>query len=145
MTPERWQQVAKIYEQVVDQDPTTREAYLAIACAGDATLRGEVESLLDDDRVSILDRPVWAAVAPLLGEGPVGAGDSLGPYRIDGRLGAGGMTRRWDSALWPQQASIAIFRPTSIPASSGAISSAADRPFATSFVSSALGCRRLPV
>ena len=91
MTPERWQQVAKIYEQVVDQDPTTREAYLAIACAGDATLRGEVESLLDDDRVSILDRPVWAAVAPLLGEGPVGAGDSLGPYRIDARLGAGGM------------------------------------------------------
>ena len=46
LTPERWRQVARIYELAVDRDPATRDAFLTEACAGDETLRREVDSLL---------------------------------------------------------------------------------------------------
>ena len=93
VSPERWRQVASIYEQAVDRDPATREAFLAQACAGDEPLLREVRSLLSqDDAAVVLDRPVWATAAPLFQDEPgLGPGATLGPYRIDGRLGAGGM------------------------------------------------------
>ena len=70
LTPERWQQVARIYELAVDQDPAARDAFLSEACAGDEALRREVESLLRQDGESVvLDRPVWAIAAPLLDDG----------------------------------------------------------------------------
>src|SRR5262249_10108830 len=55
-------------------------------------LRAQVEQLLaHEDRNGPLDRPVWvphdfAAEAPALNEG-----DSVGPYRVEGTLGTGGM------------------------------------------------------
>src|SRR6185295_13828310 len=93
VTPERWQQVARIYGLAVDQDPANRDAFLAEACAGDETLRREVESLLRQDAaIVVLDRPVWATAGPLLRDGPdLVPGTALGPYRIEGPLGAGGM------------------------------------------------------
>ncbi len=40
----------------------------------------------------ILDRSVWATAAPLFPDGSdIGRGTTLGPYRIEDRLGAGGM------------------------------------------------------
>jgi serine/threonine-protein kinase len=93
VTPERWQQVARIYELAVDQDRATRDTFLADACAGDEGLRREVESLLrEDDAPVLLDHSVWTLAAPLFTEGlnlPVGT--LLGPYRIEGALGTGGM------------------------------------------------------
>lgn len=93
MTPERWQQIAKIYELAVDRDPATLDSFLAEACAGDTELRREVESLLQQDGAQVvLDRPVWATAGPLLETGPdLRPGTVLGPYRIEGPLGAGGM------------------------------------------------------
>jgi eukaryotic-like serine/threonine-protein kinase len=90
---ERWPEVARIYELVVDEDPATRDTVLAEACAGDDALRREVESLLRQDKAPVLlDLSVWATAAPLLDDGPdLGPGDALGPYRIEGPLGSGGM------------------------------------------------------
>jgi serine/threonine-protein kinase len=93
MTPERWRDIARFYELALDQAPATREAFLAEACAGDEALRREVESLLrQETAMVVLDRPLWAIAAPLIAETvhlPPGA--ALGPYRIEGPLGAGGM------------------------------------------------------
>ena len=93
LTPERWQHVARIYELAVDQDAATRDAFLSDACGGDEALRYDVESLLGQDAARIvLDRSVWATAAPLFDDGSrLGPGTALGPYRIEGPLGAGGM------------------------------------------------------
>jgi serine/threonine-protein kinase len=93
ITPERWQRVVKIYELVADENPATRNAFIADACAGDDALRREVESLLQQDETSdVLDRPVWATAAALLDDDPaLDPGAALGPYRIESLLGCGGM------------------------------------------------------
>lgn len=91
LTPERWQQVARMYELVIDRDPASQNAVLSEACAGDDALRQEVESLLGQDAVQVVvDRPVWAAAARLL-DGPDLRAAALGPYHIEGPLGSGGM------------------------------------------------------
>ncbi|HKE87072.1 MAG TPA: serine/threonine-protein kinase, partial [Vicinamibacterales bacterium] len=93
MTPEHWQQIARIYQLAVDCDPAARDSFLSDACAGDEALRQEVESLLREEGAhAVLDRPVWATAASLFDTGPeLRPGTLLGPYRIEGPLGAGGM------------------------------------------------------
>ena len=46
MTPERWQQVKRILEGVLECDAAVRDEWLKSACAGDDSLRRDVESLL---------------------------------------------------------------------------------------------------
>ena len=93
VTPERWSQVVRIYELVLEQDPSARDTFLSRACGEDEALRREIESLLSqDDSSMVLDRPVWAIAAPLFEDGAaLQPGATLGPYRIEGPLGAGGM------------------------------------------------------
>jgi serine/threonine protein kinase len=93
LTPERWQHIARIYELAVEQDLSTRDKVLSDACAGDETLRREVELLLQQETApGILDRPMWATAALLFDDGPdLRPGARLGPYRVEGPLGAGGM------------------------------------------------------
>src|SRR5690348_5487731 len=94
MTPERWQQIDKLLQQAVEQEPGQRAAFLDGACAGDAELRREVESLLayHTKAERLLDRPALELTAQKLGAEPASLlGQSLGPYQIQGLLGAGGM------------------------------------------------------
>ena len=46
MKAERWQQVDQVLQAALDLEPGQRAAFLAEACAGDESLRQEVESLL---------------------------------------------------------------------------------------------------
>jgi len=46
MTPERWQQVKKVFDDALQCEPQRRVEYLAAACAGDLQMLSEVESLL---------------------------------------------------------------------------------------------------
>ena len=93
VTPERWQHIARIYDSAVDQDESTRKGFLDEACAGDEDLRREVESLLEQDAANaVVDRSLWATAASLFDDAPApGPGMELGPYRIEGFIGAGGM------------------------------------------------------
>ena len=85
MWPERWQQIEALYDAVKEHGP-------AALNSADATLRSEVEALLAQDETQpgrILDQPA----AELLEDLSVSLlpGTQLGPYRIDGRIGKGGM------------------------------------------------------
>src|SRR5262245_39143041 len=93
MTPERWQQIAQLYETALDRSPDTRAAFLAEQCGTDEDVRREVEALLAKSNASlIVDRPLAKTAASVLGVAPrLTPGTTLGPYRVDGLLGAGGM------------------------------------------------------
>src|SRR3989454_1146236 len=84
MTPERWRQIEELYHAAWECGPE------ALAQA-DPELRGEVERMLAQKTMdSPLDRPA----AEMLLDSTVtqlAAGAQLGPYRIEARLGAGGM------------------------------------------------------
>ena len=84
MEPERWRQVEQLYHAALKQGPGQRVAFLAKACQGDPELRREVESLLATDATQAQGTTLTATVAaPALAQ--------LGPYKIEAKLGAGGM------------------------------------------------------
>ncbi len=91
LTPQEWQRISATYESVVERAGADRDAILKDACNGDEWVRREVESLLaESDEPSPLDRPVW--VAPdLAPETRLSPGERIGPYEVEGVLGAGGM------------------------------------------------------
>jgi serine/threonine protein kinase/Tol biopolymer transport system component len=92
MTPDRWQQVATLYEAAVEQPPANRAAFLTTACRDDAALRSEVESLLQQEGISVPDDLPGRVAADMFCR-PRGlvAGAFIGAYRIIDPLGAGGM------------------------------------------------------
>ncbi len=63
MTDELWQQVKAIFHEASDCPAATRPVYLDQACAGDAELRREVETLLaaDDGNDGFLASPRFHA------------------------------------------------------------------------------------
>jgi serine/threonine-protein kinase len=93
MDPERWRQVADVYEAALDREPAARAAFLAEACREDSDLRREVESLLEQERTPVVvDREMLTVAAAVLeGISRLQPGAALGPFRIDALLGAGGM------------------------------------------------------
>src|SRR5215472_1846006 len=91
MTPERFQQIEELYHAARERTGDERAALLADT---DPELRREIEALLaQPDRGEFLDRPAIENAAGL-GDSIVpalAAGTCLGPYRIEGKLGEGGM------------------------------------------------------
>jgi eukaryotic-like serine/threonine-protein kinase len=93
MNPDRWRQVADLYEAALEHEPDARERFLAEACPGDPDLRREVDSLLAQDHVSLVvdHAMVEVAAAVLEGTPRLEAGAVVGPYRVEALIGAGGM------------------------------------------------------
>src|SRR5207253_1243975 len=69
-----------------------RAGFLAEACAGDESVRREVESMLAQPMATdgLLDRPALLAAAQQM-ETSIRTGRRLGPYEIEARIGSGGM------------------------------------------------------
>ena len=104
MTPGRWGQLEELYRAALALPPSERSAVLAQA---DPELRATVESLLaqegipekgDAPQEAFLDRPAWEGRTSLLqhagsseAERPLSLGEQLGPYRIEQKIGQGGM------------------------------------------------------
>ncbi|MEM1204926.1 MAG: serine/threonine-protein kinase [Acidobacteriota bacterium] len=94
-TPERWRRVREIFDGAIELDAARRSSYLDAECAGDDSLRGEVEGLLDaaGDPLPWLEEPVLAEAVDHLAQSEEerAAGGLLGPYRLEEPLGRGGM------------------------------------------------------
>jgi serine/threonine protein kinase/TolB-like protein/Flp pilus assembly protein TadD len=94
MDRERWQQIDTIFKSALECAPSDRPAFLDEACRSDISLRSEVESLIAHDQArSFMDNPGFEDAARLLTHGRTGSllGQTLGPYKILGQIGAGGM------------------------------------------------------
>jgi eukaryotic-like serine/threonine-protein kinase len=99
---DRWQKIEALFQQAADVDRNQRDALLDRACAGDDSLRAEVESLLKqhDQSREFMEDPVIAdtqlderGVAQI---GPPERGSRsdekvIGHYRVMQQIGSGGM------------------------------------------------------
>jgi hypothetical protein len=92
---DRWQKLKNVFNEALERDPAQRAVFLDEACAGDAALREEVESLLasHQDADGFLEEPAYAAARELIesDSGEELVGRKLGPYMVTKKLGHGGM------------------------------------------------------
>lgn len=67
MTPERWQQIERLYHEALVREAPERAAFLDDACGGNEALRREVESLLAQERSAegFLDAPAVEMAAKM--------------------------------------------------------------------------------
>jgi eukaryotic-like serine/threonine-protein kinase len=89
MTPEQWRRATEIFHHTLALAPEERANYLATGCESDDALRAEVEAMLDAHEHALSFGDVPIVMSNETRSLPLGA--SFGPYRIEARLGAGGM------------------------------------------------------
>ena len=92
MNAERWQEIEVVLQEALDRPPFERAAFLDHACAGDAELREEANSLITayEEAGDFIEQPAIAHDARVLLDAN-NVDSEIGPYRIVERLGAGGM------------------------------------------------------
>jgi serine/threonine protein kinase/Tfp pilus assembly protein PilF len=97
MTPERYRQIGELFHAALEVDAGERAAFLQTACAGDAELRREVESLIasHDQGTDFIESPALAVAAELMAarEADALVGRTIAHYRVLSLVGAGGMGR----------------------------------------------------
>lgn len=108
MEDSRFERLNTLFDQALAVHPTRRAEFVETACAGDATLKRELDSLLAahdsstgyfEDLGAKIVSPAYAAVAGSPGSGtgpalPAQLEDALaGSYRIERELGGGAMSR----------------------------------------------------
>jgi tRNA A-37 threonylcarbamoyl transferase component Bud32 len=96
MTPERWQEIERLYHAALARNQDERAAWLDAACLDDAELRKEVESLLEvsANAPAFLAASALQVTARALASDPprLVAGQVVGSYEILEPIGAGGMS-----------------------------------------------------
>jgi tetratricopeptide (TPR) repeat protein len=100
MSTDRTSKIEALFHAALEHEPAMRHAFLTEACAGDAELCAEVESLLEahGDVPEFLDKPAWAVLtdpgssreSPLEPEEGLPF-DRLGEFRLIKKIGEGGM------------------------------------------------------
>ena len=101
MTPERWQQISRIFKSAISLDSDAREKFVAEKCGEDEGLRSEVEKLIASHQQASAQNFIGGHAAEdnaaLVTEeveehkSTLRKGQQFGSYSILDRLGAGGM------------------------------------------------------
>ncbi|MBA3711708.1 MAG: protein kinase [Pyrinomonadaceae bacterium] len=95
MTTNEWQRIEELFHTTLQLADTDRADYLTRQCAGDETLRQEVESLVAafESEPSFIQQPALSLGMKVLSDGLAGSlvGRSIGHYKVVKLLGKGGM------------------------------------------------------
>ncbi len=116
MDQERFEEIDRVLEAALKIEPEERDDFLKQACAGDDELRREVELLLSQgEEAEKLEVPAIAYVAEELAgrADALRPGDKISHYRIESRVGRGGMGEVYlarDEQL-PRQVAIKVLPP----------------------------------
>jgi serine/threonine protein kinase/tetratricopeptide (TPR) repeat protein len=90
-----WQRVEEVFLLALEYSAEDRAAFLQTACAGDVSLREEVEVMLlsHEQAGDFMEQPAYQVNAELLADetGALNVGEAFGEYRILSLLGEGGM------------------------------------------------------
>ncbi len=89
MTAERWARITSVFQAALEKPAGERSAFLDEACGSDAPLRRSVEQLLAGEA-----EPTLVSPAPdylKTGALDLGAGETLAQYRVEAKIGEGGM------------------------------------------------------
>jgi eukaryotic-like serine/threonine-protein kinase len=88
-----WERVRSLFHTAIQRPRAEWSGFLEQECAGDESLRGEVESLLAAHECAggFLDRAPMPVLRGVLAAAPLPPGVRLGLFEITGTLGAGGM------------------------------------------------------
>jgi serine/threonine protein kinase len=87
MTPDRWRRITELFHAARAGDPAQRDALLADACREDPALQREVAAMLAGDEHA----GAFGEASMFTPASRLEPGFSLGPYRIERLIGAGGM------------------------------------------------------
>src|SRR5690349_15302515 len=108
LAPERWREVERLYHLALEQSANDRREFLDEASHGDLALRAAVEALLaaHQQTEQFLETPALRGAAQFVAQPratdgqpgqefeisePVAIGETVSRYRIEERLGGGGM------------------------------------------------------
>src|SRR5688572_13204793 len=95
MTPARWQAVEELFHSALAQEADQLGAFLDGACNGDALLRGNVENLIVSHRRAggFIETTAAGLAVKVLDDcqAKLLIGHTLGHYKIDRKIAAGGM------------------------------------------------------
>jgi len=91
VTPRRWQQIERLFHDALARPVEERAAFLDRSCAGDESLRRDVNALLDSPATAnrFLERNALEVAADLVTVAKVPG--RLGVYQLQERIGSGGM------------------------------------------------------
>ena len=82
MPSEPTDRIRSLYREAIERPPAERARFVAEHAGDDVELRASVERLLEQHRTEMAEVRTTATLAP---------GSMLGVYRLEGRIGAGGM------------------------------------------------------
>jgi serine/threonine-protein kinase len=101
MDRERWQRVERLYHSALERQPSDRAVFLEQACEHDEELRLEVQSLMafQERATDFIESPALEEVAKLVTKEEIEKnsprsllpGTTISHYRIEEKIGAGGM------------------------------------------------------
>src|SRR5689334_21195477 len=91
--PQRWARIQELFEAGLELAPRARHDMLEAKCPDDEIVRMEVESLLEGVAAAEgrLTRAIAGTAHDLLQPREPRTGDRVGAYRLEGKLGRGGM------------------------------------------------------
>jgi non-specific serine/threonine protein kinase/serine/threonine-protein kinase len=94
MTPEHWKQIEDVFYAALEREPGQRAAFLDHVCAGDSSLRAEVEGLIAsfERAETFIEAAIKDAVEEFSGDdAETMVGRRIGPYQVIREIGRGGM------------------------------------------------------
>ena len=93
MSPERFEKLKELFQAALDRSSEDRESFLNHACASDATLRPELDALLEAhlQNDSFLEQPLEQPMETEKDIPQALVDQQIGPYRVDRVIARGGM------------------------------------------------------